>query len=48
MAATDRFQPPTASDEYSDCNGCGERKHYTALDDDGLCVDCQPEKEEKE
>lgn len=44
----DRFQPPTASEEYSDCSGCGERKHYTALDDDGLCVECRPEKEEEE
>lgn len=43
----DRFQPPTYADEFSHCAGCGECKHYTALDDDGLCQECQPEKEDK-
>jgi hypothetical protein len=39
----DRFKGPCASDDISNCNNCGERKHYTALDDDGFCQDCQPE-----
>ena len=45
---SDRFKPPTAADEYSNCTGCGERKHYEALDEDGLCQECQPDLEIEE
>jgi hypothetical protein len=43
-----RFALPAAADEYSHCNNCGERKHYTALDDEGLCQECRPAKVEEE
>lgn len=41
----DRFKAPVAADEMADCQGiCGQRFHYTALDRNGLCFDCRPEK----
>lgn len=43
-----RFQPPTASDEMAHCVGCERRVHYTALDDDGYCDYCRPDKVEEE
>lgn len=41
----DRFKAPTAADEMASCQSCGERFHYTALDDDGFCSECRPEKQ---
>lgn len=39
----DRFRPPNRADEIAACASCGCRFHYTALDDLGCCVTCQPE-----
>jgi hypothetical protein len=43
-----RFALPTAADELADCQHCGETFHYEALDDNGLCQDCQPEEGDEE
>lgn len=41
----DRFKSPIASDELADCQGvCGQRFHYTALNESGLCLECRPDK----
>jgi hypothetical protein len=48
MSFFDRFKPPGAADEQSDCQHCGETFHYEALDDNGLCQDCRPEEEDEE
>lgn len=42
----DRFQAPTAGDDYGDCDNCGKRWHYESMKD-GLCPSCQPEKDEE-
>jgi hypothetical protein len=39
----DRFRAPSKADTMARCQSCDERMHYLALDDDGLCIDCQPE-----
>lgn len=44
----ERFKPPTAADEKANCLGCWTIKHYTDLDDDGLCERCRHEPEQKE
>lgn len=44
---SDRFKLPCPEDDYRSCNGCGERKHYEALDDEGLCQECRPEEDEE-
>jgi hypothetical protein len=43
----DRFQAPTANDDYSECNNCWRKFYYTALKD-GLCPNCQPVKDDEE
>lgn len=40
-----RFRPPNYGDEIASCQSCNERFHYTALDDEGFCEVCRPEKD---
>ncbi len=41
-----RFRPPTASDDYANCQGCGDRFHYERLTGDGFCPYCVRPKNE--
>lgn len=43
-----RFAPPSLSDEYRHCNNCDRKLHFEALNDEGLCQECEPEKEDEE
>jgi len=41
----DRFRSPDASDEIARCQSCGERFHYTQMDDVGFCPACHTDEE---
>lgn len=43
MARLDRFYPPNAADEISECVICQRRLHYELLNDDGVCEECTNE-----
>lgn len=42
-AILDRFCPPGANDELAYCQNCSKIVHYTELDDEGFCYECEPE-----
>ena len=41
-----RFRLPTAADEMANCLHCWVRRHYSQLDDEGLCSRCSKPKED--
>jgi predicted RNA-binding Zn-ribbon protein involved in translation (DUF1610 family) len=44
----DRFRAPNSSDEIASCQSCGERFHYTQMDEVGFCPTCQKEDDNRE
>lgn len=44
----DRFRAPDASDEIARCQSCGERFHYTQMDEHNFCPTCHEDEDEKD